>query len=202
MPDGVFYQPEPTTLAFYPLPPPTNQQVQELLCRAATRIARLLDLYGADQLDEPDESQRAVTDSLAEAAAPMGQARLPAGLYMPPPGKPRCAHIDGYSLHADVGVTSRDRQGLERLLRYGARPALCQHRLSLTPSGQVRYRLRKPTVGGRTCVTMAPEDFVRRLAALIAPPWLNLTRFHGVFAANSKHRSLLLPLVPPQSNQN
>jgi hypothetical protein len=100
-------------------------------------------------------------------------------------------------LHADVAVTADDRHGLERLLRYGARPALCQHRLSVTPSGQVRYRLRKPTLGGRTHITMAPEDFVRRLAALIAPPWLNLTRFHGVFAAHSKHRKLLLPLVPP-----
>jgi len=43
---------------------------------------------------------------------------------------------------------------------------------------------------------MQPEDFVRRLAALIPPPWLNLTRFHGVFASRSKHRPLLRPLLP------
>jgi hypothetical protein len=197
IPDGVFYQPEPGTLAFYPLPAPTDQQVHKLLWRTATRIERLMDLHDSAQLDEPDHAQCAVTDSLAEAAAPMAQARFGGGLYLPPPPKPRCAHIDGYSLHADVAVTADDRQGLERLLRYGARPVLCQHRLSVTPAGQVRYQLRKPAWGGRTCVTMDPEDFVRRLAALIPPPWLNLTRFHGVFAANSKHRKLLLPLVPP-----
>jgi hypothetical protein len=197
MPDGVFHEPEPTRVAFCQLPAPTDQQVQTLLWRAATRIEQLVNLHSGAELDEPDDEKRAVACTLAEAAQPMGQTRLSAGLYLPEPQKPRCAHIDGYSLHADVAVTADDRQGLERLLRYGARPALCQRRLSVTASGQVRYQFRKPVVGGRTCVTMAPEDFVRRLAALIPPPWQNLTRFHGVFAANSHHRKLLLPLVPP-----
>ncbi len=197
MPDGVLCEVEPGTLAFVKLPAPTDKQVAKLLWRAACRIEQLVELHASCQSDEPDDAQRAMTNSLSEAAQPMGQAHLPGGLYGPPPLKPRCAHIDGYSLHADVAVTADDRQGLQRLLRYGARPALCQRRLSVTPSGQLRYRLRKPAVGGRTHITMAPEDFVRRLAALIPPPWLNLTRFHGVFAANSHHRKLLAALVAP-----
>ena len=32
-----------------------------------------------------------------------------------------------------------------------------------------------------------------RLAALVPKPRVNLTRFHGVFAPNSKHRALITP---------
>jgi hypothetical protein len=79
--------------------------------------------------------------------------------------------LEGYSLHADVSVDADDRQGLERLLRYGARPPLAQSRLSLTKDGQVRYKLRKRYHDGRTSIVMSPEAFVRKLALLIPPPW-------------------------------
>ena len=38
-----------------------------------------------------------------------------------------------------------------------------------------------------------PLDFIARLAALVPRPRVNLTRFHGVFAPNSKHRALITP---------
>jgi len=196
LPDGVLYEVEPGQLVFAELPPPSDEDITKLLLRIATRIEQLVALHADDSSDEPDDEQRALASSLAEAAQPMGQTRLPGGLYIPTPDKPRCAHLDGYSLHADVSVAADDRTGLERLLRYGARPALAQHRLSLTPAGNIRYRLRKAGFDGRSHIEMAPEDFVRRLAALIPPPWLNLTRFHGVFASRSKHRPLLRPLLP------
>jgi hypothetical protein len=34
---------------------------------------------------------------------------------------------------------------------------------------------------------------IARLAALVPKPRVNLTRFHGVFAPNSKHRALVTP---------
>ena len=36
-------------------------------------------------------------------------------------------------------------------------------------------------------------DFIAKLAALVPKPRVNLTRFHGVFAPNSKHRALVTP---------
>jgi len=36
-------------------------------------------------------------------------------------------------------------------------------------------------------------DFIAKLAALVPRPRVNLTRFHGVFAPNSKHRALVTP---------
>jgi len=38
-------------------------------------------------------------------------------------------------------------------------------------------------------VVFEPLDFIARLAALVPKPRFHLTRFHGVFAPNSKHRA-------------
>jgi hypothetical protein len=43
---------------------------------------------------------------------------------------------------------------------------------------------------------LEPLDFIARLAALVPRPRLNLTRFHGVFAANFKYRSRIVPRRP------
>ena len=37
-----------------------------------------------------------------------------------------------------------------------------------------------------------PLDFISKLAALVPSPRVNLTRFHGVFAPNSKHRAAIV----------
>jgi hypothetical protein len=42
-------------------------------------------------------------------------------------------------------------------------------------------------------VIFEPIDFLARLAALVPKPRVNLTRFHGVFAPNSKHRIHVTP---------
>ena len=42
-------------------------------------------------------------------------------------------------------------------------------------------------------VIFEPLDFIARLAALVPKPRVNLTRFHGVFAPNSKHRARVTP---------
>jgi hypothetical protein len=38
-------------------------------------------------------------------------------------------------------------------------------------------------------VIFQPLDFITRLVALVPKPRVNLTRFHGVFASNSQHRT-------------
>lgn len=82
---------------------------------------------------------------------------------------------------------------MERLCRYIARPAISEKRLSLTSTGKVRYELKTPFRNGTTHVIFEPLDFIARLAALVPKPRVNLTRFHGVFAPNSKHRALVTP---------
>jgi hypothetical protein len=74
------------------------------------------------------------------------------------------------------------------LCRYISRPAVSEKRLSLTANGQIRYELKTPYRNGSTHVIFEPLDFIAKLAALVPKPRVNLTRFHGVFAPNSKHR--------------
>ena len=57
----------------------------------------------------------------------------------------------------------------------------------------MRYELKTPYRDGTTHVVFEPLDFIARLAALVPKPRVNLTRFHGVFAPNSTHRSQVTP---------
>ena len=59
--------------------------------------------------------------------------------------------------------------------------------------GKVRYELKTPYRDGTTHVIFEPVDFIAKLAALVPKPRVNLTRFHGVFAPNSKHRAWVTP---------
>lgn len=45
-----------------------------------------------------------------------------------------------------------------------------------------------------------PLDFIARLASLVPAPFAHLTRFHGVFAPNSKHRADVIR-EPPKEKQ-
>jgi len=53
--------------------------------------------------------------------------------------------------------------------------------------------LKTPYQDGATQVIFEPLDFLARLAALVPKPRVNLTRFHGVFAPNSKYRVQITP---------
>ena len=107
----------------------------------------------------------------------------------------RRAIVEGFSLHADTATEPDDRAGLERLCRYGLRPAFSHERLSLGPDGKVHYRLRRPwpNAAGTSVLSFEPVDFLRRLVPLIPPPYANLIRHYGLLAPNAKHRDRLPP---------
>jgi len=105
----------------------------------------------------------------------------------------QAAKESGFSLHAGVVAQHWGRKRLERLCRYITRPAISEKRLSITPAGNIRYQLKTPYRDGTTHVIFEPMDFLARLAALVPKPRVNLTRFHGVFAANSRFRSEVMP---------
>jgi hypothetical protein len=113
----------------------------------------------------------------------------------------RVGQVAGFSLHAGVAARADERKKLERLCRYISRPAVSEQRLSLTPNGNVRYQLKTPHRDGTTHVIFEPLDFIARLAALVPKPRVNLTRVHGVFAPNSKHRALVTPAKRGKGNQ-
>ena len=92
-----------------------------------------------------------------------------------------------------MGVEAAQRGKLERLTRYVSRPPVSVERLDLTAQGQVRYRLKTAYRDGATHIVLDPLDFIARLAALVPPPRVHLTRFHGVFAAHAALRAAITP---------
>ncbi|WP_227027145.1 transposase [Corallococcus soli] len=111
----------------------------------------------------------------------------------PPSKQLRCSFLEGFSLHANTHLHANDRQGLERLCRYGARGALALERLSRAEDGRIAWRMKRPLPDGTTHLFFTGLELLRRVASLIPPPRSNLTRFHGVFAPGAKLRPFLLP---------
>ena len=67
--------------------------------------------------------------------------------------------------------------------------AISEERLSMTDHEKVRYELKTPYRDGTTHAFFEPIDFIGKLAALIPPLRLNLTRFFGVFAPHINLRA-------------
>ena len=67
-----------------------------------------------------------------------------------------CHESNGFSLHAKTRVEAQDRERLEQLCRYVARPALCQARFSVRGDGKVLWELRKPWRDGTRAFVFDP----------------------------------------------
>ena len=97
----------------------------------------------------------------------------------------------GFSLHAKVFVRAGDRESLERLLYYCARPGLSLMRLSYLPKvNQVIYR--SESKHQTLALRLGPVEFLRRWALLIPPPRKNLLRYYGALGPNSPLRASLV----------
>ena len=65
-------------------------------------------------------------------------------------------HGGGFSLDASVRIEAQDRSGLERLIRYCARPPFALERLQLISghTDQILYLLPSPDPSGRTALLL------------------------------------------------
>jgi hypothetical protein len=102
-------------------------------------------------------------------------------------------HGGGFSLDASVRIEATDRAGLERLIRYCARPPFALDRLHLVGnrSDQILYLLPGPDLAGRTALRLSALEFLDRLAKILPPPRIHRHRYHGVFAPNAPLRPLV-----------
>ena len=104
-------------------------------------------------------------------------------------------HDGGFSLDANVRIAANDRQGLERLLRYCARPAFALERLRQIDPEHLVYASKKPGPGGKISVLLTPHQLLDRLAALMPPPRRHRHRYYGVLAPNSPLRCAVTALA-------
>jgi hypothetical protein len=104
-------------------------------------------------------------------------------------------HGGGFSLDAGVRIEAADRQGLERLLRYWARPAFGLEPLREIDAEHLVYESVKAGPGGSVSLMLTPLELIERLAALIPPPRRHRHRYYGVPAPNAPLRAQVTTLA-------
>jgi hypothetical protein len=153
------------------VPPPDTAEVEGILRRVLLGAKRH---WPENEAVWPHDGYEAIQLEAVQAKLELDYA------HMPMKKKPRVAVLNGFSLHADTAVRRNDRQGLERLARYGARGPVSECRLKRLPDGRLEY---VPKKGSPFIVSAA--ELVGRLVALVPPARRHLTSWHGVFAANA-----------------
>lgn len=207
--DGVYeLDAEGRPTEFHIIRAPTHKELGEVLDKIIKRTTRLLERRGIIRRDEDSlQIDLSEDDALTRLQAGAATYRFALG---PNKGKkaltlktvPDTDHVatkglvaknSGFSLHAGVAMTGTERDKIEKLCRYIARPAVALERLSVNPRGQVVYTLKKPYDDGTTHIVMTPLELMERLAAIVPRPRVHLTRFAGVFAPHYKFRALVVP---------
>ena len=204
--DGV-YVADGDSVRWVPVPPPTTEEVQEVVTQIAWTVERWLGTqgYAADEPCEEDQDDDAngvlLSASVAGRVALGVRAgakvrRLQRASTRPFRLPALCAEDQGYNLHAAVVIREGDRNGLERLCRYVLRPPLARSRLHRREDGLLVLTLRKPYANGTTDFIFSEVELAQRLAALVPPKGKNGISYHGVFGSRHRHRNEVIPEPP------
>ena len=123
----------------------------------------------------------------------------------------------GFSVDTSVRIEAHDRAGLERLLRYCARPAFSLERLRKA-GNELVYRCAKQRsepasdrranqrgVNNRGVradeLTLTPLELINRIAALVPPPRTHRHRYYGALAPNSPLRAAVTAMAQEAPSQ-
>lgn len=201
---GVFYKTENGDYKFLRLSEPTREEVVWLTTKIQNKVNGLVQKLGLD-----DQGQGGFDENLLNDVAALsighkagfgeraGQGLRRFGIKKlevdPEDSDPYSANVSGFSLNARVWAGGRDREKLEKLIRYMARGPIATERLSESFPNLLIYKMKTPWRDGTTQVSFSYLDFIARLVALIPPAKMNLVRYHGVFAPNFKDRSRIVP---------
>jgi len=198
---------------FWVAAPPTVSEIEEVLSKIIQKITKYLerqkiiikdDNDGGFQIPIPDE------DTLSKLQATSVTYRFATGKSKGKKAivlksvtdndhsatKGLVAKNSGFSLHAGVATKAHEREKLEKICRYIARPAVAEERLSTDDYGNVIYRFKKPWDDGTTALKLTPMELMERLVALVPRPRVHLTRYHGVLGPHYKHRKQIVPKPP------
>ncbi|HET8646955.1 MAG TPA: transposase, partial [Vicinamibacteria bacterium] len=106
---------------------------------------------------------------------------------------PRCASVQGFSLHANTQVPAHRRDQLERLIRYTARGAVSLERLTQDAHGDLVSTFTHPWSDGTTGMRLSPLALLEKLAALVPLPRMHLVRSGDCLAPHSHVRGAIVP---------
>jgi len=188
---------------------PTNEEL--LLCveKIASGVLRILkrmnlveqDISGVDVITENNSVDG--DDPLASIQAASTQNKIALGIRKGQNVRRLIEQLEEDYLQSEPKLTgdmavsawSTNKARLEQLVRYTARPAVSEERLSQASNGDIHYHLKTPWTDGTTGVVFSPLEFLEKLSSLVPPPRIHLTRFHGILAPHSKFRHLVVPQI-------
>jgi hypothetical protein len=102
----------------------------------------------------------------------------------------------GFSVDAAVRIEGNDRAGLERLLRYCARPPFALEHLQQRDAEHLVYHCPKPRPDGPRDLVLTPLELIDKIAALVPRPRTHRHRYYGVLAPNAPLRAAVTALAP------
>ncbi len=105
-------------------------------------------------------------------------------------------HGGGFSVDAAVRIEGNDRAGLERLLRYCARPPFALENLQQRDAEHLVYHCPKPRPDGPRDLVLTPLELIDKIAALVPRPRTHRHRYYGVLAPNAPLRTAVTALAP------
>ena len=114
---------------------------------------------------------------------------------------PRCANMQGFSLHANTQVPAHRHDQVERLIRSTARGAVSLERLAQDANGALVSTFTHPWSDGTTGIRLSPLELLEKLAALVPLPRVHLVRYGGCLAPHSHLRSAIMPTTRQQGEE-
>ena len=203
--DGVFSFAPGAAPVFHPTPAPCDEDVSHVAAAVCRRVERRLaarEPNAAKRRFEEDASAwcalAAASSAGANATGPRRGRQVvrvrggPVAVEAIITGR-LCADVAGFNLQAATRVAARDRDGLERMARYLARPPIANDRLTRLPDGRLQLELKRPWRDGTTAFVFTPHELIERLVALVRRPRAHLMRYFGVFAPAFAARAAIVP---------
>jgi hypothetical protein len=197
--DGVFHENYLGEEVFYEIIP-SHDEVVQITGILKKRLEKLL----AKQEENTEGENLSLNHLQAQSVQNRDEKFQPpkkVGKYCDPPFEEfkgtRCCYNDGFSLHANVKILKDHRSALEGLCRYVLRGPIAKDRISYV-DGKVNLKLKKPYNDGTTHLQFSPDQFIKRVIALIPPPRQNLIRYFGVFGARHAKRALITGMIKPK----
>lgn len=203
--DGVYVQGDDDTPTFLPAPELTDDDTRQIVETTAKRVIRLLERRGIlddgelDQLADESPVLAGMTSASVQGLVATGKRsgmRVRRVLSDPADAVrtgPLCYASRGFSLHAATRIDAENKEGLERLCRYVARPPLAAGSLTRISEEVLSFKLKTPWSDGTTSILLSPTELIEKLSALVPPPRQNIVRYHGVLAPNAKDRDKIVP---------
>jgi hypothetical protein len=202
--DGVWAKQTDGSLLFHPLPAPSDEDVARIARAVCRKVQRLL-----TREKNGDDRQTSLLDELASASAQGLVATGPrtgcrvlrlgtagADKTATITGK-RCADVAGFNVHANTCARANERERLEILVRYLARPPIAHDRLNELPDGRLALKLKQAWRDGTTHVVFTPHELIEKLIPLIPRPRSHLVRYHGILGPAAEDREKVVPKSRP-----